>query len=184
MGFHPTTDYLPGDAGGVCFFCRSAQRDVYTDNGPRKELLFRVDTGWDGDVFLCAEGHPLEATCADGHPVDTDLDRGQGNVVVCETCLTEAALAIGFTSPDDEAQHSADVLEARTRADEAEDRAAASEELLAAIRRYDDSRKSEEVGASDAAATFAHDGSADAGTEPADETPKKRGRTRKTDTPA
>lgn len=51
MAFNETDQYIPGDAGGACFFCASSQRH----DGNRPERLFRADRDveYEGNVVIC-----------------------------------------------------------------------------------------------------------------------------------
>lgn len=69
MAFHETDAYQNTDNGGACYFCQSDQRTLYP--GGRSERLWRSDASpeWEGDL------------------------------VICETCLSELAGNLGWVTP-------------------------------------------------------------------------------------
>lgn len=111
MAFQQTTNYIPTDVGGGCYFCGAAQRDIImVEGGNRPELLFR----WDGAIEY------------------------EGSVVICETCVSDLARACGWSTPEDNALRAAALAALQTAFDDATDKRLAAEGLLEAFRVFDE----------------------------------------------
>lgn len=129
MPFHSTATYLPGDAGGACYFCASSQRTM--DDG-RAETIFRSDSDVDHIGVQC-----ICETCADHRQSDGPTGNLAGEVCICETCAVDLARLVGYASPADVEQHIADVSQLRFDLAAAQEDAAAAGALADALRAYD-----------------------------------------------
>lgn len=105
-------EYLPSTAFGACFKCRSARR-------PGERIL---------DPNLVTDDLPPELVT--GHH--------DGHIMICESCITEAASLLGMLTPLQMAGQVADHAQAVADAEAAEERARVAEAALAAMRKYDE----------------------------------------------
>lgn len=110
-GWLETPNYIPGDAGGACYFCGANQRSVVTDDGPRPERLMR----WEGGIDF------------------------EGNVVICEACISDLARALGWSTPEDTAAMASRLASLTAAYEAAELRAEQAEATVLVLRNYDES---------------------------------------------
>lgn len=129
MPFHSTATYLPGDAGGACYFCASSQRTL--DDG-RAETIFRSDSDIDHIGVQC-----ICETCSAHRQSDGPTGNLAGEVCICETCAIDLARLVGYASPEDVERHIADVSQLRFDLAAALEDAAAAGALADALRAYD-----------------------------------------------